>query len=116
MLDLGLKQKLAKAARELADEVEAGKGPELGFGHTFDTNGKPCCAMGHVYSRAGVGVGDWEKIGAYEEGGLPNELGMVAYPVENANDARMPGYVRAGIVRQPLPEALRDYALAVEGL
>lgn len=98
-----LKLKLAKAARELAAEIEAGKGPVLGFGQTFNDDGSPCCAMGHVFARAGITYGTWPV----------ESVDLVAAPVTIANDAMEPGSL---LPKRPLPLALQDFAFAVEGL
>lgn len=119
-LDPKLKLNLAKAARDLAAELEAGTAPKLGVGMHFNTDGTPCCAMGHVYHRAGVTVEIHTTVeNCYFVGKdtLPREAFFIAYPVENANDSLAPWLKDAtASTRTPLPTALRDYAFAVEGL
>lgn len=119
-LDPKLKLSLAKAARDLAAELEAGTAPTLGVGMLYNPDGTPCCAMGHIYERAGVKKvrhPEVENCFMLAEDALSPEAMYVSFPVENANDSLAPWLKDAtASTRTPLPAALRDYALAVEGL
>ncbi len=51
--------KAAEVALQLAEDVEAGKVVPL-TGMTFNENG-PCCILGHLFARCGVGHEDEKK-------------------------------------------------------
>lgn len=57
MLTSKERKRLAKEARKLAMECVEGTAPKFGTGREFK-DGKPCCAMGHVTARAGLGPVD----------------------------------------------------------
>ncbi len=96
-------ERLAKAADELADECEKGTAPEFGRSCLF-ANGKPCCAVGHVFGRAGVADNGWVLAGSVLRHVCnvadPSALSAASL-VEDANDAA-PAERRTKAVVAPL--------------
>ncbi len=62
-------RKLLKAAESLLVDIESNNAPYFGIYRNFNLSGGPCCAMGHIYSRAGFkeedNVPHWAKNGFY---------------------------------------------------
>ncbi len=82
------RERLAKAAEELADECEKGTAPEFGARNLFRA-GKPCCAFGHVMSRAGLPDMGWVMSASVlkNECGIDDRLALdAATEIEDAND------------------------------